>query len=80
MFFCFTFFKILYSINRFRVSQFYEIIGIDLLMHSSVRDLQIQAFVMNDVKDTFAGLSNINFGNNQKISNTEIADIATDEE
>ena len=54
---CWIFFKILFSINRFRVSQFYEIIGIDLLMHSSIRDLQIQAFVMNDVKDTFARLN-----------------------
>ena len=39
MVFCYLFFTILASINRFRVSSFYEIIGIDLLMHASVHDL-----------------------------------------
>ena len=60
MIFCYIFFKILNSINRFRVSQFYEIIGIDLLMHSSIQDLQVQAFVMEDIKDTFKKISDSN--------------------
>ena len=42
--FCYCFFSILKSINRFRVSSFYEIIGIDLLMHASIHDLSIQKF------------------------------------
>ena len=45
MLFCYSFFKILSSIKRFRVSSFYEIIGIDLLMHASIHDLSIQKFV-----------------------------------
>ena len=44
MIFCYFFFSILSSINRFRVSSFYEIIGIDLLMHASIHDLSIQKF------------------------------------
>ena len=44
MLFCYFFFSILSSINRFRVSSFYEIIGIDLLMHASIHDLSIQKF------------------------------------
>ena len=39
MLFCYFFFSILSSIKRFRVAPFYEIIGIDLLMHASVHDL-----------------------------------------
>ena len=50
MLFCYSFFKILSSIKRFRVSSFYEIIGIDLLMHASIHDLSIQKFVA-DQKD-----------------------------
>ena len=44
MTFCYFFFSILSSINRFRVAAFYEIIGIDLLMHASIHDLSTQKF------------------------------------
>ena len=47
---CTFFFKLINSINRFRVSNFYEIIGIDLLMHSSIKDLKYQNFVMDSDK------------------------------
>ena len=47
---CTFFFKLINSINRFRVSNFYEIIGIDLLMHSSIIDLKYQNFVMDNDK------------------------------
>ena len=47
---CTFFFKLINSINRFRVSNFYEIIGIDLLMHSSIKDLKYQNFVMDNDK------------------------------
>ena len=50
MFFCYFFFTILSSINRFRVSSFYEIIGIDLLMHASITDISIHKF-NNDRQD-----------------------------
>ena len=48
--FCTFFFKLINSINRFRVSNFYEIIGIDLLMHSSIKELKYQNFVMDNDK------------------------------
>ena len=47
---CTFFFRLINSINRFRVSNFYEIIGIDLLMHSSIKDLKYQNFVMDNDK------------------------------
>ena len=46
--FCWTFFRVLMAIGRFRVSQFYEIIGIDILMHSSLANLDASAFVIAD--------------------------------
>lgn len=36
------FFRIFKAIGRLRVNQFYEVIGIDLLMHQSFNDLKIQ--------------------------------------
>ena len=35
------FFRIFKAIGRLRVNQFYEVIGIDLLMHQSFNDLKI---------------------------------------
>ena len=43
--FCYIFFRILMKIGRFRVSHFYEVIGIDLLMHSSLNNLDVNAFI-----------------------------------
>ena len=48
--FCFCFFTVINKIDRFRVSTFYEIIGIDLLMHSTLRNLKVHSFVMVDSK------------------------------
>ena len=40
--FSIIFFRIFKAIGRLRVNQFYEVIGIDLLMHQSFNDLKIQ--------------------------------------
>jgi len=39
--FSIIFFRIFKAIGRLRVNQFYEVIGIDLLMHQSFNDLKI---------------------------------------
>ena len=39
--FSMIFFRIFKAIGRLRVNQFYEVIGIDLLMHQSFNDLKI---------------------------------------
>ena len=48
--FCYCYFKVINKIDRLRVSTFYEIIGIDLLMHSTLRNLKVASFVMVDSK------------------------------
>ena len=48
MLLCCAFFKILHGINRFRVSEFYEIIGIDLLMHRAIGELRVASFVAGE--------------------------------
>ena len=45
---CYAFFKILHGLNRFRVSEFYEIIGIDLLMHRAIGELRVASFVAGE--------------------------------
>ena len=61
LFFSTFFFWLLNSIKRLRVSQLYEVIGIDLLMHSSIHDLQIQR--LNVVGD-----SGVNQGSRQEFA------------
>lgn len=45
--FCWIFFSIMSQVKRFRVAPIYEIVGIDLLMHASIHDLSLDAFIKN---------------------------------
>ena len=49
--FSMIFFRIFKAIGRLRVNQFYEVIGIDLLMHQSFNDLKIQK-LSGDIEDS----------------------------
>ena len=46
--FCWIFFTIMSQVKRFRVAPIYEIVGIDLLMHASIHDLSLDAFIKNN--------------------------------
>ena len=45
--FCWIFFSIMSQVKRFRVAPIYEIVGIDLLMHASIHDFSLDAFIKN---------------------------------
>ena len=68
---CTFFFRLINSINRFRVSNFYEIIGIDLLMHSSIKDLKHQNYVMDDDKLDKLKKSTKSVNQNEKSKNSD---------